>query len=55
MCLSKLTIFVQYWRTFYSFISYLITSKYLAGTTHVQSTVKWADIEKGIPPEEHGK
>jgi len=23
------------------------------GTTHIQSTVKWADIEKGIPPEEH--
>jgi len=23
------------------------------GTTHVQSTVKWADIEKGIPPEQH--
>lgn len=21
---------------------------------HVQSTVKWADIEKGIPPEQHG-
>jgi len=23
------------------------------GTAHVQSTVKWADIEKGIPPEQH--
>jgi len=23
------------------------------GTVHVQSTVKWADIEKGIPPEQH--
>ena len=22
---------------------------------NVQSTVKWADIEKGIPPEQHGK
>ena len=22
---------------------------------NVHSTVKWADIEKGIPPEQHGK
>ena len=21
---------------------------------HVQSSVKWADIEKGIPPQQHG-